>query len=354
MRRDVGGQVRGADRSRVHACAHPAAPCRAGPHARRGDPGEGLQQEAQAGLDQHARAEGRGRGQAVSRLKDTLARGEFVVTGEVAPPVGTDVAAMRRSAETLGPHCHALNVTDNQAATLHLASLGACRLVLEWGFEPVFQQTCRDRNRLALQSDLLAASALGITNVLLLTGDDPRWGDHPEAKAVFDIDSTQLVRAAAGLNAGRDMHGDELTGATDLFIGAAVFPEAEPWDIQLARAVQKVDAGVEFFQTQAIFDTDALERAVAALRPRGVKVIAGVILLRSVRTIDFINERVAGLMVPEAVRERVAGAADPKEEAVALAIEQVRAIRGIADGVHIMPLGLDGVVPRILAEAGLT
>lgn len=290
----------------------------------------------------------------MSRLRKALAAGEFVVTGEVAPPVGTDVSAMRTSAEVLGPHCHALNVTDNQAATLHLASLGASKLLLDWGFDPILQQTCRDRNRLALQSDLLAASALGITNVLLLTGDDPRGGDHPEAKGVFDIDSTQLIRATAGLNAGRGMHGGELNGATDFLIGAAAFPDAEPWEIQLARTVQKVEAGAQFLQTQAIFDVTGLERLVAALRPYGVKVIAGVILLRSLRTVDFINERVAGLMVPDVVRERIAAADDAREEAVLLAIEQVRAIREVADGVHIMPLGLDAVVPRILSEVGLS
>ncbi len=289
----------------------------------------------------------------MSRLRDALDRGEFVVTGEVAPPRGTDLEGMRSSAELLGPLCHALNVTDNQGASLHLSSLAACRVVIDMGYEPIFQQTCRDRNRLALQSDLLAAWTMGIEDVLIVTGDDPRGGDHPEARGVFDIDSTQLLAVADGMNDGRDMTGRELAGATDFYLGAAVFPEAEPWDVQLERALQKARAGARFFQTQAVFEPSKLERCVDALRPYGAKVIAGILLLRSGRVVDFINERLAGLMVPEDVGRRIKSAADPAAEAVALAVEQAAAVRGIADGVHIMPLGLDAAVPRILGEAGI-
>lgn len=289
----------------------------------------------------------------MTRLRDALQAGEFVVTGEVAPPRGVDLSGMRRSVETIGPCCHALNVTDNQGASLHLSSLAASRLVLEMGFEPIFQQTCRDRNRLALQSDLLAAWSLGLENVLAVTGDDPRGGDHPEAKAVFDLDSTQLIRVAAGLNDGRDMTGRELEGGTGFFVGGALFPEAEPWEAQLRRAVQKAEAGARFFQTQAVFDIGKLERSVAALRPYGVKVIAGILLLRSPRVVRFINERLAGLMVPEETAARIVRAPDPAAASVALATEQVRAAREVADGVHLMPLGLDEAVPAILQGAGL-
>jgi len=287
----------------------------------------------------------------VSRFRDALERGEFVVTGEIAPPRGSDPAAMRASAETLAPHCHALNVTDNQGASLHMSSLGAAKMILDMGIEPIFQQTCRDRNRLALQSDLLAAWALGLENVLIVTGDDPRAGDHPHAKGVFDLDSTQLAQIARGMNAGTDMLGRPLKGGTGFYIGAAMFPEAEPWDVQLARASAKIDAGVRFFQTQAIFDIEKLVRAVDALRPLGAKIIAGVLILKSPRVIDFINEHLAGLMVPDQVAARIRGADDPVEEAIALAVEQVRAIRSIADGVHIMALGLDDAVGRILTES---
>jgi methylenetetrahydrofolate reductase (NADPH) len=289
----------------------------------------------------------------VSRLRSLLEAGEFVVTGEVAPPHGTDFSAMLESVERLAPYCHALNVTDNQGATLHLSSLAASRAVMDAGSVPIFQQTCRDRNRLALQSDLLAASTLGLENVLIVTGDDPRGGDHPEAKGVFDLDSTQLLSVARGLNQGVDMNGSELTGATDFYLGAAMFPEAEPWEIQLERTVQKIEAGAQFFQTQAVMDIEKFARATDALRPYGVKLIAGILLLKSGRVVDFINKRLAGLMVPDEIGDRIKGAADPLAESIALATEQVRELRDIADGVHIMPLGADDAVGKILEGAGI-
>jgi len=221
------------------------------------------------------------------------------------------------------------------------------------GCEPIFQQTCRDRNRLALQSDLLAAWTLGLENVLVVTGDDPRGGDHPKAKGVFDLDSTQLMEVTAGMNAGVDMNGVALDGGTDFFIGGALFPEAEPWEFQLERALQKIEAGAVFFQTQAVTDVEKFARAADALRPTGAKLIAGVLLLKNPRVIKFINERLAGLMIPEHISDRIASAADPLAESIALATEQVRELRGIADGVHIMPLGADDAVATILEGAGL-
>jgi methylenetetrahydrofolate reductase (NADPH) len=289
----------------------------------------------------------------VSGLRDALEAGRFVVTGEIAPPLGTDLSAMRRSVEMLAPVCDALNVTDNQGASLHLSSLAASKVVLDMGVEPIFQQTCRDRNRLALQSDLLAAWTLGLENLLAVTGDDPRGGDHPAAKGVFDVDSTQLLQIAAGFNEGHDMLGRELAGGTDLYLGAAMFPEAEPWDVQRMRIEEKVAAGARFFQTQAIFDLNKLARAVDAAHEVGAKVIAGVLVLRSPRVIDFINRRLAGLMVPPHIAHRIASAADPAAEGVRLATEQAAAMRGIADGVHVMPLGLDAAVPGIVEEAHL-
>jgi 5,10-methylenetetrahydrofolate reductase len=286
----------------------------------------------------------------MSRLRDMLEAGEFVVTGEVAPPKGTDLAGMHAAVDLLAPHCHALNVTDNQGASLHLSSLAASKAILDRGIEPIFQQTCRDRNRLALQSDLLAAWSLGLENVLLVTGDDPRAGDHPNAKGVFDLDSTQLAQITTGMNEGHDMMGHDLKGATGFYIGGAMFPEAEPWDVQLARTEQKMEAGIRFFQTQAIYDIAKLERAVEALRPLGAKLIASVLVIKSPRVIDFVNGHLAGLMIPDAIADRIRRAENPAEEAIRLASEQVREIRAIADGVHIMPLGLDAAVGRILGE----
>lgn len=287
----------------------------------------------------------------MSRLRDMLEAGEFVVTGEVAPPKGADLSSMHASVDLLAPHCHALNVTDNQGASLHLSSLAASKAILDRGIEPIFQQTCRDRNRLALQSDLLAAWSLGLENVLVVTGDDPRAGDHPNAKGVFDLDSTQLAQVAVGLNEGHDMMGHELKGATGFYIGGAMFPEAEPWDVQLARTEQKIEAGVRFFQTQAVFDIAKLERAVDAVRPLGAKIIASVLVIRSPGVVRFVNEHLAGLMIPDAIADRIRNADDPAEEAIRLAAEQVREIRQIADGVHVMPLGLDRAIGRILGES---
>jgi methylenetetrahydrofolate reductase (NADPH) len=289
----------------------------------------------------------------MSRLRELLGRGEFVVTGEIAPPLGTDLSAMRASVSTIAPVCDAINVTDNQGASLHLSSLSASRVVLDMGHEPIFQQTCRDRNRLALQSDMLAAWTLGLENLLAVTGDDPRGGDHPQAKGVFDLDSTQLVQVAAGFNEGYDMQGRPLKGGTDFFIGAAMFPEAEPWDVQQARIEEKIAAGVRFFQTQAVFDLEKLARATEVAHAHGAKVIAGILVLRSPRVIKFINERLAGLMVPSHIAARIERATDAAEEAVLLATEQAAALHGIADGVHVMALGLDAAVPRIVREAGI-
>jgi 5,10-methylenetetrahydrofolate reductase len=290
----------------------------------------------------------------VSRLRDAIQAGDFVITGEVAPPRGTNAEQMLASAEILAPLCHAVNVTDNQAATLHLASLGAARLLLDAGIEPIMQLTARDRNRLALQSDLLAAAAFGVENLLLLTGDDPRHGDHPESRAVFDIDSTQLIQVAKSLNSGTDMRGQALDGATDFLIGAATFPEAEPWDIQLRRTAAKVSAGARFFQTQAFFDPEHLARATDEIRGLGASVIAGVLLLKGPRAIEYINSSVAGLFVPDDIAERISLADDPLEESIDFSVEQVIQAREIADGVHLMALGLDDRVPEILERAGLS
>jgi 5,10-methylenetetrahydrofolate reductase len=289
----------------------------------------------------------------VSDFRTLLEGGRFVVTGEIAPPLGTDLSAMRASVDTIAPVCDAVNVTDNQGASLHLSSLAASRVVLEMGHEPIFQQTCRDRNRLALQSDMLAAWTLGLTNLLAVTGDDPRGGDHPQAKGVFDLDSTQLLQVAAGFNEGHDMQGRPLKGATDFLLGAAMFPEAEPWDVQRARIEEKIAAGARFFQTQAVFSVEKLARATELAHARGAKVIAGILVLRSPRVIRFINERLAGLMVPAHIAARIEGAEDAAEEAVRLATEQAASFSHVADGVHVMALGLDAAVPRIVREAGI-
>ncbi len=288
-----------------------------------------------------------------SKLRAALEAGEFVVTGEIAPPAGIDYQAMYRSVQILGPRTTAINVTDNQGASLRLSSLAASRVVLDLGYEPIFQQTCRDRNRLALQSDLLAGWTLGLRNVLMVTGDDPTSGDHPDARAVFDLDSTQLIRAARDMNEGRLLNGKELVGEMDFFIGAACFPEAEPWAIQLDRIQRKVDAGARFFQTQAVMDVEKVVERASAIRETGAYLIASVMLLKSLGVVRFINRNLSGVLVPEATEQRLADALYPEDEAVRIAVEQIEALRDHVDGIHIMALGLDDKVPTILARAGL-
>ena len=290
----------------------------------------------------------------MATLREKLAQGEFVVTSEVAPPRGTDYTKMLAAVETLAPVSDAVNITDNQGATLHLSSLAASHITLDAGVEPIFQQTCRDRNRLALQSDLLAAWSLKLENVLVVSGDNPHSGDHPEAKGVFDLDSTQLIQVVKQMNSGTDMSGNPLDGEpTNFFIGAAAFPEAEPWEFQLERIAQKVEAGAVFFQTQAIMDIDLFAERLDVMKQFGVKLIPGILLLKNLRVINFINTRLPGLTVPKELERRIAAAEDPMEEAIQIAIEQARIVREIADGVHIMPLNANKAAVRILQESGI-
>ena len=287
-------------------------------------------------------------------FRDRLEAGEFVVTSEVAPPRGTDYTRMLAAVTALGPVSDAINITDNQGATLHLSSLAASRLTLETGFEPIFQQTCRDRNRLALQSDLLAAWTLGLENVLMVAGDNPHGGDHPDARGVFDLNSTQLIAVANRLNEGTDMNGAPLEGApTNFYVGAAAFPEEELWDFQLGRIEEKVAAGAKFFQTQAIMDMDLFARRLEEVKAFGAKVIPGILLLKNLKVVNFINAKLPGLTVPEELERRIATADDQLEEAIQIAIEQAKIVREIADGVHIMPLGANDAAVRILREAGI-
>ena len=269
---------------------------------------QGLLGEAEAGRDQPAR------GEEVSRLRDMLERGRVRHhrRGRAAARDGLLGDARERATSCRRSATRSTSPTT-RVRRCTSQSLAASRVVLDNGngCEPIFQQTCRDRNRLALQSDLLAAWTLGLENVLVVTGDDPRGGDHPQAKGVFDLDSTLLLEVTRNMNDGVDMNGTPLDGGTDFFIGGALFPEAEPWDIQLERAYQKIEAGAVFFQTQAIIDIDKFARAAEALKPTGAKIIAGVLLLKSPRVIKFINERLAGLMVPDWIADRITQCREP-------------------------------------------
>jgi 5,10-methylenetetrahydrofolate reductase len=284
----------------------------------------------------------------MSLLQQQLAAGRFVVTAEVAPPKGVDLAPVLAVAERL-QGVTAVNVTDNQGANMRLCALVLAGELRRCGIEPVLQLTCRDRNRVALQSDLLGAAALGIENLLLLSGDHSKFGDHPDARPVFDLDAVQLLEVVAGLNNGVDMAGKSLAGAPRFFPGAAVNPAAEPFDLVLQKVRKKVESGARFFQTQAVFRRSELERLTSAVAPLQVPVIAGILLVRSAKMARFLNANIPGMRVPDEVITRLEQAADPLREGVAIARETVGWARELSQGVHLMTLGYEERIPEILA-----
>lgn len=283
----------------------------------------------------------------MSRLSQELAAGQFVVTAEVAPPKGAELAPVLAVAAKL-QGVTAVNVTDNQGANMRLSSLVLAGELQRRGIEPVLQLTCRDRNRVALQSDLLGAAALGIENLLALSGDHSRFGDHPDARPVFDLDSVQLLDVIAGLGRGVDMVGKSLTGVPRFFPGAAVNPAAEPFDLIFQKVRKKVESGARFFQTQAVFTRGEVERLMSVVGPLQVPVLAGVLLVRSAKMARFLNANIPGMRVPEEVVARLDGAADPFSEGVAIARETVGWARELCQGVHLMTLGYEERIPEIL------
>jgi methylenetetrahydrofolate reductase (NADPH) len=284
----------------------------------------------------------------ISKLQQKLDAGEFVVTAEVCPPKGSDCTEFLARAKALQGVADAINVTDNQGANMRISPLAAAALLVREGIEPIFQLTCRDRNRMALQSDLLGAAALGIRNVLALTGDHISFGDHRQAKPVFDLDSVQLLQAIAGLDAGKDLAGNPLFGTPAFYPGAAAAPEADPFEATLFKLEKKVAAGARFLQTQAVFDPVRLGAFRAAVAPLGVKVIAGILLLKSARMARFITANIPGLRVPDHLVAELENAADPLAGGVEIARRLASQIRPFCDGLHIMAMGREDLIPEIL------
>lgn len=295
-----------------------------------------------------------------SNLERVLKEGKFAVTAELGPPKGADPDNVREKACLLKPYVDAANVTDNQSAVVHMCSLAASILMLEEGLEPVFQITCRDRNRLALQSDLLGASALGIRNVLLLTGDHPSIGDHPEAKGVFDLDSQQLIQLTKKMrDEGKLLNGRELTKSPEFFIGAAASPFNEPLEAHLMQLERKVEAGAEFFQTQIVYDLEKFGKWMAEIRKKGIDkkafIIAGVAPIKSLGMAKYMKDHVPGVSVPDEVIERLENAKDKKKEGIEICaevIEEIKKIEGVS-GIHIMAINWEEAVPEIVERAGL-
>lgn len=286
--------------------------------------------------------------QGTSELQRKLATGAFVITAEVCPPKGCDTRLFIQQSLALSGVVDAINVTDNQGANMRISPLAASQLLLREGVEPILQLTCRDRNRLALQSELLGAAALGVTNILALTGDHLSFGDHKDGKAVFDLDSVQLLECMKLLASGSDLAGKKLEGSPVFFVGAAAAPEAEPFELTTFKLRKKIAAGVNFFQTQAVFHPDRLQRFAETVKPWGVSIIAGVLLLKSAAMARYINRNIPGLRVPEELIAELEAAADPAAKGVEIACRLARAVKPYADGVHIMAMGREEVIPEIV------
>ncbi|MBI4398856.1 MAG: methylenetetrahydrofolate reductase [Candidatus Omnitrophica bacterium] len=284
-------------------------------------------------------------------LKKKLEQGQFVVTSEVAPPKGTDTTALMKEAHELAAFVDAINVTDNQRAIMRAASLVTAYLLLREGIEPIYQLTVRDRNRLALQSDLLGASLLGITNILALSGDPPHVGDHPDTKGVYDLDLMALIRAAKKLGAGEDLGGNKLEGKAEFFVAAAANPGAADLEVEMSKCKAKVEAGADFFQTQAVYEAASFEKFIRRSGAFKKPVLAGIIPVKNAKMARYMNEKVPGIHVPETIIEAMDKAADKEEACVEITARIIRDIKPLAQGIHIMPIGWTHLVPKILERA---
>lgn len=302
-----------------------------------------------------------------SNLERILTEGKFAATAELGPPKSADADAIRKKAEILKGKVDAVNITDNQTAIVRMSSIGAAKLTLENGLEPVMQMVCRDRNRIAMQSDVLGASALGIKNMLCLTGDHQKFGNHPASKNVFDLDSLQLLQMVRDM---RDkkvfQNGDEIRNTKKapivepkMFLGAAENPFAHPYEFRAIRLAKKMNAGADFIQTQCIFDLPRFKEWMKEVVDRGIHeklyILAGVMPIKSPRVLEYMKKNVAGMSIPDEVVDRMKAANDPKEEGVNFVVElinEVRQIEGIR-GVHIMAVEWEEIVPTIVERAGL-
>lgn len=280
-------------------------------------------------------------------FKEILRTKKFIITAELFPPKGTNVQPLLEKAKLLKGRIDALNVTDNQRAVMRLGSMAICRLLREEGIEPIMQMTCRDRNRLALESDLLSANVLGIENILVLSGDHPAQGDHKEAMPVYDLDPIQLLKTARILESGVDSVEKKLNGFPKFCLGAVVNPMAQPLDLQLAMMEKKIEAGAEFFQTQPIFDFKLLDEFLDKTKNFRAKILIGVFLLKSPQTAQFMKEKV-GMNIPDDYLNRLSTAKSSLDEGITVAAEIISSLKSRVDGIHLMALGLEEHIPEIL------
>jgi methylenetetrahydrofolate reductase (NADPH) len=295
-----------------------------------------------------------------TNLEKVLASGKFAVTAEAGPPKGTSAEVIRKKGESLRDCCDAVNVTDNQTAIVRMSSLAGCLLLKQQGVEPVMQMVVRDRNRLALQADVLGAVALGIGNILCLSGDHQKFGNHPTAKGVFDIDSIQLIQTLKRMRDEKKfISGDDVSGEVSLFIGAAANPFADPFEYRVNRLAKKIKAGADFIQTQAVYDLDRFTRWMKMAEERGLDqqthIMAGVIPIKSAGMARYMRDYVPGVIVPEGVVTRMEQAESAKEEGLRIVLEIIEQLKGIpgVQGIHIMAVGWEDIVPELVEKAGL-
>ncbi len=292
-------------------------------------------------------------------LREKIESRQFVVCGELGPPQSCDADVIREKAKHFKGCVDAVNVTDNQTAIVRLSSIASAKILLEEGIEPIMQMTCRDRNRLAIQSDLLGAAALGIRNVLCLTGDYQTFGDQPDAKGVFDLDSIQLVAAVAGMNNGLLLSGVEMPVTPGFLIGAAANPFAEPFEMRLIRLHKKIAAGAHFIQTQPVFDLELFARWMKRVVEMGLHekaaILAGVMPVKTAKTLLWMKKRVPGMRIREEYIERMSTSRDPEGEGVSMAVEIIRVLRDMEGvrGIHLMPGMWESITPTVIREAGL-
>ncbi|MBA7469056.1 Bifunctional homocysteine S-methyltransferase/5,10-methylenetetrahydrofolate reductase [subsurface metagenome] len=288
-----------------------------------------------------------------SKFEKNLRSGKFAVTCEIGPPKGAEVEEIKEAAEYLKDVADGINVTDLQSSVMRLGSLTTCSLLKEWGLDPIFQVTCRDRNRLALQSDLLSAYVMGIRNVLALTGDYTTIGDHPQAEPVFDIDSVQLLWTIKNLEEGKDLAGKELTQKPSFFKGAVVNPGADTeasYELQIIKMKKKIDQGAQFFQTQAIFDAEVFKRFMERVHKENIDVpiLAGIILLKSERMANYMNKFVPGVFVPEPVVKKMEGTGDKVSMCIEIASRLIEEVKPYCAGVHIQALGWEKHISAVV------
>lgn len=292
----------------------------------------------------------------MNTVADKIIAREFVITSELTPPKGIDLSDLYGKADSLKGCVDAFNLTESPRARMAVAPSAVARLLLDRGIEPIVQITARDRNRIAIQADILGAAALGVRNFVFMAGDPPANGDHPEAKPVFDLNSNQMLRAGHELAQGRDMSGNPLRGTPNLFLGATANPGARDLEAETLNTRRKIDAGAQFLQTQAVYERATLERFLEVVKPDGVAILAGIIPLKSAKMGAWLNGNVPGIRVPDTLLEQmqaVAGTDGEIAKGIEIAAATIRDIRPLCAGVHVMGLGWEGHIPAILEASGV-